>query len=129
MPGVTVAPAATTERSPILAPSRTVETVADQRLLADEAVVHHAQVADGGVRADLAAVHADVQDRVVLDVRSLADGDPAEVGADHCAVPDRHVLLDHDVADQHGGRGDPGVRVHGGADALEGVQRHSPNLR
>jgi hypothetical protein len=104
-------------------------TVADQGLLSDDAVVHQALVADRDVAADLADTVADVDDRVVLDVRALADDDPAEIGADHHAVPDRGALLDGHVADQGGGRRDPGFRMDGGADALKRKQRHARHAR
>src|SRR6185437_4798209 len=86
--------------------------VADQRFGADDATVHNAQVADGGALTDLGhRVVAAVQHRTVLDVRAAPDDDRAEVGAEHGAVPDGGFGLDPDVADQGGGRGDPGLRA------------------
>ena len=77
------------------------------------------QAAHGAVVADrragshlypLAAV--DVQHRAVLHVRAGADDDRLEVGPDDRVVPDRRALLDRDVADNDGRRGDERGGMH-----------------
>src|SRR5271170_701187 len=54
------------------------------------------------VPQDGAAILADVEDRVILNVRARADADGAVVRADDDAEPDARFLADLDVADQNG---------------------------
>jgi hypothetical protein len=57
-------------------------------------------------------VLAAVNDGVVLQVRSRADDNATEVGAEHRAVPDGRAGLDDDVAHDRRRRGAPRLGVH-----------------
>jgi hypothetical protein len=85
---------------------------ADQRRVLDGAGVDHRLVADGHVLADaggepaqlgVRAVVAHVHDAAVLDIRPRADANEIHVAADHRGRPDRHVVAQHDVADDDRG--------------------------
>src|SRR5271165_3747063 len=69
-------------------------------------------------------VLAAVQDRAVLDVRAATHDDRTEVRPQHRSVPDRGFVLDPDVADERGGRSDPGGRADAGLAAFECEQGH-----
>jgi hypothetical protein len=64
---------------------------------------------------------------VVLEVCRLTDGHRGHVRPDDRAVEDRGGGGDRDVTDQHGGSGQPCLRIDGGRDA--GVRDHERSGR
>ena len=109
MPGGTVQPG---RDQGAAADDGTVENggaVPDQCLGADSRAVHDTQVADRRACSHLGdGIVPTVQHRAVLDVGTAPHDDRSEVGAQYRAVPDRGPVFDPDIADQRGGRGDPG---------------------
>ena len=86
---------------------------ADERSVADGAAVQHRLVADRDVLPECERnAGVDVQDRGVLDVGALAEGDDVVVAADDCVEPDARLVV-HDHRPDHGGvlRDEPLIAV------------------
>ena len=107
---------------------------------------HHGAVADHGAVLDLASLEMDdvpddaviaddrgvgrggVQDGVVLDAGSSADGDVPVVAAQHGTRPDRRLGADTHITNDHRVRMDVGARIDRGLGAGKGVDRHAATI-
>src|SRR5690606_24094064 len=107
---------------------------ADQAGIGDAAGVDDRLVADGDVLADhrgepaqlgVRSVVADVDDGAVLDVGARAHADELDVAAHDDAGPERHVVAEHDVADQGGYGIDVDALAEGGQHAAIGARFHA----
>src|SRR2546427_1416099 len=99
---------------------------ADERAVADGAAVQHGLVADGDVLPEREGnARIGVQDRGVLDVGALADGDDVAVAADDGVEPDaRLVVQDHGADDGGVLRDEPLLAVEYDFALAEGKDRH-----
>lgn len=94
----------------------------DQCVVADDAAVQHAHVADAHIVAERAGVAGiGMQHAAVLHLGVLADRDQLVVAADHAVPPDAGVLLQDHLADGDRVGGDPGFLVRLNAVFAEGI--------
>src|SRR6266705_1724264 len=98
----------------------------DERAVADGTAVQHCFMADRYISAEREGnARIDVQDRGVLDVGTLADGNGVVVPADDCVEPNARLVAQDHRAD-HGGvvRYEPLVAVECDFALAEGEDRH-----
>ena len=103
---------------------------ADQTLVLQHAPFEMSQMADDAAVADHGGEpRSGVDDRSVLDRRPSADGDGAEIAAEHRAGPHAGVRPQDDVADDHRFGVDIGIGIDGRNEISQLVDGHHPTLR
>ena len=94
----------------------------DERAVLHRASVQHRMVAHADVRAEgEGKALVDVQNRRVLDIGAVADGDAVVVAAHDAVEPDARLVAEHDGADDGRVVGDVVVPAHLHAALAKGV--------
>jgi hypothetical protein len=111
LPGVSTPPAASGfDHRPVQYDS----SHSDERAVMQMGGVHDRAVADGDIVSDVAfhpLAWIYVQHRRILHIAARADAYPVGVAAQHAVEPDAGAHRDFHIANDHGGWGDPGIRM------------------